>query len=114
MGPREQVKEADCECYVKIRTTTGAGTCYNAALMAQIVGDQRLVVTVDVLDDAVAQTRRLLALAVYPAIAVLVGDGPGDLEGDRDEQLPGAGGPDQPERLAGQAWQAPEQLGVAG
>ena len=39
----------------------GAGTGYNAALLAEIVGDQRLVVTVDVLEDVVEQTRRLLA-----------------------------------------------------
>ncbi len=53
----------------------GAGTGYNAALMAEIVGDQRLVVTVDVADDVVAQTRRLLAGAGYPGIAVLLRDG---------------------------------------
>jgi protein-L-isoaspartate(D-aspartate) O-methyltransferase len=39
----------------------GAGTGYNAALLAEIVGDQRAVVTVDVLEDVVDQTRRLLA-----------------------------------------------------
>jgi protein-L-isoaspartate(D-aspartate) O-methyltransferase len=44
----------------------GAGTGYNAALMAEIVGDQRLVTTVDVLADAVEQTRRLLTAAGYP------------------------------------------------
>ena len=44
----------------------GAGTGYNAALLAEIVGDQRLVVTVDVLEDVVDQTRRLLAGAGYP------------------------------------------------
>lgn len=53
----------------------GAGTGYNAALMAEIVGDQRLVVTVDVLDDVVEQTRRLLAWAGYGGIAVLLRDG---------------------------------------
>ncbi len=53
----------------------GAGTGYNAALMAEIVGDQHLVVTVDVLDDVVAQTRRLLARAGYRDIAVLLRDG---------------------------------------
>jgi protein-L-isoaspartate(D-aspartate) O-methyltransferase len=46
----------------------GAGTGYNAALMAELVGDQRLVVTVDVLDDVVAQTRRLLTRAGYPGL----------------------------------------------
>ena len=53
----------------------GAGTGYNAALMAEIVGDQRLVVTVDVLEDVVEQTRRLLAGAGYPRIRVLLRDG---------------------------------------
>jgi protein-L-isoaspartate(D-aspartate) O-methyltransferase len=53
----------------------GAGTGYNAALMAEVVGDKRLVVTVDILDDVVTQTRRLLARAGYPGIAVLLRDG---------------------------------------
>jgi len=53
----------------------GAGTGYNAALIAEIVGEQRLVVSVDVLDDVVAQTRRLLARAGHPGIAVLLRDG---------------------------------------
>ena len=53
----------------------GAGTGYNAALLAEIVGDQRLVVTVDVLEDVVEQTRRLLAGAGYPQIQVLLRDG---------------------------------------
>jgi protein-L-isoaspartate(D-aspartate) O-methyltransferase len=53
----------------------GAGTGYNAALVAEIVGDQGRVVTVDVLEDVVAQTRQLLARAGYPGIAVLLRDG---------------------------------------
>jgi protein-L-isoaspartate(D-aspartate) O-methyltransferase len=53
----------------------GAGTGYNAALLAEIVGDQRLVVTVDVLEDVVEQTRRLLAGAGYAQIQVLLRDG---------------------------------------
>jgi protein-L-isoaspartate(D-aspartate) O-methyltransferase len=53
----------------------GAGTGYNAALLAEIVGGQRLVVTVDVLEDVVDQTRRLLAAAGYPQIQVLLRDG---------------------------------------
>jgi len=53
----------------------GAGTGYNAALMAEIVGDQRLVVTVDVLSDVVDQTARLLSAAGYPGIRVLLRDG---------------------------------------
>jgi len=38
----------------------------------------------------------------------------GDLERDRDEQLPWARGPDQRERVAGQAGQPAQQLGIAG
>jgi protein-L-isoaspartate(D-aspartate) O-methyltransferase len=53
----------------------GAGTGYNAALLAEIAGDQRLVVTMDVLEDVVAQTRRLLTGAGYPDIGVLLRDG---------------------------------------
>lgn len=53
----------------------GAGTGYNAALMAEIVGDQHLVVTVDVLQDVVDQTGQLLADAGYPRIQVLLRDG---------------------------------------
>jgi protein-L-isoaspartate(D-aspartate) O-methyltransferase len=53
----------------------GAGTGYNAALMAEIAGDQDLIITVDVLDDVAEQTRRLLAGAGYPRIRVLARDG---------------------------------------
>lgn len=53
----------------------GAGTGYNAALLAEITGDQRLVTTVDVQADVVEQTGRLLAGAGYPRIQVLVRDG---------------------------------------
>ncbi len=62
----------------------GAGTGYNAALMAEIVGDQRLVVTVDILEDVVTQTRRLLAGTGYPEIRVLLRDG---FEGVPEESL---------------------------
>ena len=53
----------------------GAGTGYNAALMAEVVGDQRLVTTIDIDPDVVAQTRRLLARAGYGAVEVICGDG---------------------------------------
>ena len=53
----------------------GAGTGYNAALMAEVTGSQQQVLTIDVQDDVVAQTRRLLAGAGYPGIRVLAGDG---------------------------------------
>jgi SAM-dependent methyltransferase len=54
---------------------TGAGTGYNAALLAELIGDQRLVITVEVVEDVVAQTRRLLAGAGYLGITVLCRDG---------------------------------------
>ena len=53
----------------------GAGTGYNAALMAEVVGDPRLVTTIDIDPDVVAQTRGLLAGAGYGAVAVVCGDG---------------------------------------
>lgn len=53
----------------------GAGTGYNAALIAELVGDQRLVQTVDSDAEVVRQTRRLLARAGYPDVRVLSGDG---------------------------------------
>jgi protein-L-isoaspartate(D-aspartate) O-methyltransferase len=53
----------------------GAGTGYNAALISEIVGGQRFVVTVDVQDDVVEQTRLLLAKAGYDTIRVLLSDG---------------------------------------
>jgi protein-L-isoaspartate(D-aspartate) O-methyltransferase len=53
----------------------GAGTGYNAALISAIVADQRLVLTVDLQDDVVEQTRRLLAEAGYGGIQVLLRDG---------------------------------------
>lgn len=53
----------------------GAGTGYNAALMAEIVGDQRLITTIDIQDDVVEQTQRLLRGAGYGGIKVMAGDG---------------------------------------
>ncbi len=53
----------------------GAGTGYNAALMAEIVGGQRLITTVDNQHDVVEQTRRLLGKAGYGRIRVLERDG---------------------------------------
>ena len=53
----------------------GAGTGYNAALMAEIVGEQSLITTVDIQQDVVEQTRRLLAQSGYGEIEVLHGDG---------------------------------------
>jgi protein-L-isoaspartate(D-aspartate) O-methyltransferase len=53
----------------------GAGTGYNAALLAELVGDQRLVTTLDLQEDVVTQTRRNLAAAGYGQIHVLARDG---------------------------------------
>ena len=53
----------------------GAGTGYNAALLAEVVGDPRLVTTIDIDPDVVAQTRRLLDRAGYGAVEVVCGDG---------------------------------------
>ncbi len=53
----------------------GAGTGYNAALLAEIVGKQTLVTTVDVQPDVVAQTAELLAQAGYGGIRIRCADG---------------------------------------
>lgn len=53
----------------------GAGTGYNAALIAEIVGDHSNVVTVDIQEDVVEQTGRLLRDAGYPEIKVIARDG---------------------------------------
>ena len=53
----------------------GTGTGYNAALLAELVGDQRLVTTIDIQPDVVNQTRRLLTDLGYGDVRVLCGDG---------------------------------------
>jgi len=53
----------------------GAGTGYNAALMQEIVGDAGHVTTIDIQEDVVAQTRRLLRAAGYGRIEVIARDG---------------------------------------
>jgi protein-L-isoaspartate(D-aspartate) O-methyltransferase len=53
----------------------GAGTGYNAALMAELVGDPTLVVSVDIQEEVVARTRRLLTDARYSHVKLLVRDG---------------------------------------
>jgi protein-L-isoaspartate(D-aspartate) O-methyltransferase len=53
----------------------GAGTGYNAALMAEVVEDHSQVVTLDIQTDVVEQCRRLLAEAGYGDIQVLERDG---------------------------------------
>ncbi|NRQ30666.1 methyltransferase, FxLD system [Nonomuraea sp. NN258] len=53
----------------------GAGTGYNAALMAAIVGDSGHVTTIDVDDDLVAGAREHLAAAGIGNVEVVLGDG---------------------------------------
>ena len=53
----------------------GAGTGYNAALLAEIVGDQKLVTSIDIQPDVVEQTQRLLDQAGYGDIEILCADG---------------------------------------
>lgn len=53
----------------------GAGTGYNAALLAHIVGESGQVVTVDIDEDIVESAREHLAAAGYDRVQVVCGDG---------------------------------------
>jgi protein-L-isoaspartate(D-aspartate) O-methyltransferase len=53
----------------------GAGTGYNAALLAELVGQNGLVVTVDIDAELVGRARRNLELAGYAGVGVAHGDG---------------------------------------
>jgi protein-L-isoaspartate(D-aspartate) O-methyltransferase len=53
----------------------GAGTGYNAALIAQIVGQSGQVVTLDIDDDIAARARAHLAAAGFDLVQVICGDG---------------------------------------
>jgi protein-L-isoaspartate(D-aspartate) O-methyltransferase len=53
----------------------GAGTGYNAALIAHIVGREGQVVTMDIDEDIVEGARRHLSDAGYPHVRVICGDG---------------------------------------
>ena len=53
----------------------GAGTGYNAAVMAQLVGDSGSVFTIDVEPDLVAQARVNLVAAQCHGVTVICGDG---------------------------------------
>jgi protein-L-isoaspartate(D-aspartate) O-methyltransferase len=53
----------------------GAGTGYNAALMAQIVGERGQVVTIDIDEDLVLAARRHLAEAGFDRVDVRCADG---------------------------------------
>jgi protein-L-isoaspartate(D-aspartate) O-methyltransferase len=53
----------------------GAGTGYNAALIAHVVGDRGKVVTIDIDDDIADAARAHLSAAGYTQAIVLCGDG---------------------------------------
>lgn len=53
----------------------GAGTGYNAALLAHLAGPRGQVTTIDVDPDITAAARSALAAAGYPGVAVIDGDG---------------------------------------
>ena len=53
----------------------GAGTGYNAALMAEIVGERGEVVAIDIDEDIVEAARAHLAATGYHRVRVLCGDG---------------------------------------
>jgi protein-L-isoaspartate(D-aspartate) O-methyltransferase len=53
----------------------GAGTGYNAALLAHLVGERGQVTTVDIDDDIVDGARRHLAAAGFDRVRVVRGDG---------------------------------------
>lgn len=53
----------------------GAGTGYNAALMAHIVGQSGQVISVDIDEDLVEAARKHLALAGFEQVHVICGDG---------------------------------------
>lgn len=53
----------------------GAGTGYNAALLAQLSGDPANVVTIDIDPDVTAEASRALNAAGYGQVHVITGDG---------------------------------------
>ena len=53
----------------------GSGSGYNAALMAELVSDSRLITTLDIQEDLIAQTRRLLTAAGIVTFIFFVQDG---------------------------------------
>ena len=59
------------QCVLEI----GAGTGYNAALMAHLVGETGRIVTIDLDEDIVAAAREHLAAAGYKQVHVVCGDG---------------------------------------
>jgi protein-L-isoaspartate(D-aspartate) O-methyltransferase len=59
----------------------GTGTGYNAALIAEIIGDPNAVVTIDVEPDLIEQARANLAAAGYAGVNVVCGDGADGVSG---------------------------------
>jgi protein-L-isoaspartate(D-aspartate) O-methyltransferase len=53
----------------------GAGTGYNAALLATLAGEGGQVVTIDIDDDLVSEAQEHLRLAGFPQVRVISGDG---------------------------------------
>lgn len=53
----------------------GTGSGYNAALLAELAGDDGLVVTIDVEADLVERARMTLASCGYDRVRVVLGDG---------------------------------------
>jgi protein-L-isoaspartate(D-aspartate) O-methyltransferase len=53
----------------------GAGTGYNAAVLAQLVGDRGAITTIDIDDDVAALARTHLARAGFDRVAVIAADG---------------------------------------
>lgn len=67
----EQLQLQPGQCVLEI----GAGTGYNAALMAHIVGETGQVVTIDIDEDIVAGAREHLATAGFERVQVILADG---------------------------------------
>src|SRR5919202_4998573 len=53
----------------------GAGTGYNAALLAELVGPEGQVVSIEIDEDLVAAAREHLRAAGYDQVQVVLGDG---------------------------------------
>ncbi len=60
----------------------GAGTGYNAACLAELVGPAGQVTTIDIGPDIAAGARRGLDAAGYPGVRVVCGDGTGGVPDD--------------------------------
>jgi len=65
----------------------GAGSGYHAALLAALVGDPRLITTVDIDADLVSQTRARLARLDLAAITVVAGDGDAGIPGGSFDRI---------------------------